>query len=218
MNGLIFHPNFSSGSNDSDKDYIKDALAGKNGDASDDELCASDDSVSIEGGVDDAGAMLLAVEATKQYLHANPDAKSADIVELVTNQQMASALKTHDKVHIFVRAAFTPQFFKSKEVEKYSPVISGITKGNVIMERHLIAAIEAFCLDKPKNFPVVLKQLYDFDALEEDTILQWADEGRNSYTLDEVDEEARAVLRGEAEPVVVWLQDAATEDSSDEDD
>lgn len=179
---------------------------------------SDDDSVSIEGGVDDAGAMLLAVEATKQYLEANPDAKAADIVELVTNQQMASALKTHDKVHIFVRAAFSPQFFKNKEVEKFAPVISGITKGNMIMERHLIAAIEAFCLSKPKNFPVMLKQLYDCDALEEDTILEWADEGRSSYTLSEVDEEARAVLRGEAEPVVVWLQDAATEDSSDEDD
>ena len=35
-----------------------------------------------------------------------------DIVETVTNQQMASALKAHDKIHILVRAAITPQFFK----------------------------------------------------------------------------------------------------------
>ena len=33
---------------------------------------------------------------------------------------MASALKAHDKIHIFIRAAITPQFFKNKEVEKYA--------------------------------------------------------------------------------------------------
>ena len=207
-----------SGADDSEKDYIKDALAGKKDDDSLDDLDGSDDSASLEGGVDDAGAMLLAVEATKEYLASHPDAKPAEITELVTNQQMASALRSHDKIHIFVNAAFTPLFFKNKEVEKYSPVISDITKGNKIMERHLISALEAFCADKPKNFPVMLKQLYDSDALDEETILEWADEGRSTYTLASVEEEARAVLRGEAEPVVVWLQEADTEDSTDEED
>lgn len=86
------------------------------------------------------------------------------------------------------------------------------------MERHLIAALELICAKKPKNFPVMIKQLYDEDALDEETILEWADEGRSEYTLEAVDEEARAVLRGEAEPVVVWLQDEdSDEDDSDDD-
>ena len=134
----------------------------------------------MEGGVDDAGAMLLAVEATKSFIGANPDARPAEITEVVTNQQMASALKSHDKIHIFIRAAISPMFFKNKEIEKYAAVISDITKGNKIMERHLISAVEALCVDKPKNFPVILKQLYDNDALDEETILEWADEGRSS--------------------------------------
>ena len=82
------------------------------------------------------------------------------------------------------------------------------------MERHLISACEALCVDKPKNFAVLLKQLFDEDVLEEDTILEWAGEGRSEYTLDCVDEDQRATMRGEAEPVVVWLQE---DDSSDED-
>jgi translation initiation factor 5 len=210
---------YFEGADDSEKDYIKDALAGKKDDDSlDDDLDGSDDSASLEGGVDDAGAMLLAVEATNAYLVAHPDAKPAEVTELVTNQQMASALKSHDKIYIFVRAAFTPLFFKNKEVDKFAPMISDITKGNKIMERHLISAIEGFCMDKPKNFPVLLKQLYDSDALDEETILEWADEGRSSYTLATVDEEARAILRGEAEPVVVWLQEADTEETTDEED
>jgi translation initiation factor 5 len=139
-------------------------------------------------------------------------------VELVTNQQMASALKAHDRIHIFILAAITPQFFKTKEIEKYAPVVSAISKGNKIIERHLIASLELINMDKPKNFPVMIKQLYDEDALDEEAILEWAEDGRSEYTLTVVDEEKRAKLRGEAEPVVVWLQEADSEEDSGEED
>lgn len=130
---------------------------------------------------------------------------------------MASALKSHDKIRILILAAFTPDFYKNKEVEKYASAISRIANSNRIMERHIISALEAFCVEKTKNFPVLLKQLYDEDALDEETILEWADQGRSEFTLPSVDEDSRAILRGEAEPVVVWLQEAESEgESSDE--
>lgn len=186
------------------------------GDAGDDEEDSSDAS---PAGVDDAGARTLAVEATRKYMKANPGVSDADLIEFVTNQQMASALKSQDKIYILVHSVLSSQFFKNKEVEKYASIISKTTNGNRIMERHLISALEAFCVDKPKSFPVLIKQLYDEDALEEEAILEWADEGRSEYTLDEVDEETRAVLRGEAEPVVVWLQEADSDgDSESEED
>jgi translation initiation factor 5 len=150
-------------------------------------------------------------------LEDNPEASASDIVETVTNQQMASALKAHDKIHILVRAAITPQFFKNNEIVKYAPAISKIAKGNKIIERHLISSLELLCMDKPKNFAVMLKQLYDEDVLDEDSILEWAGEGRTDYTLEAVDEDARAALRGEAEPVVVWLQEADSDSDSEED-
>lgn len=71
--------------------------------------------------------LVLAIEATKKFLDENPKASPDDIAELVTNQQMASALKSHHKVQIFVQAAFTPQFFKNKEIPLYAPAISAIT-------------------------------------------------------------------------------------------
>jgi len=71
-------------------------------------------------------------------------------------------------------------------------------------------------MEKPKNFPVMIKQFYDEDALEEETIIEWAEDGRSEYTLDAVDEENRAILRGEAEPVVVWLQEADSDSDSDD--
>ena len=146
----------------------------------------------------------------------NPEASASEIVETVTNQQMASALKAHDKIHILARAAITPQFFKEKQIEKYGSALEAIANGNKIIERHLIASLELLCIGKPKNFPVMIKQCYDEDVIQEETILEWADDGRSEYTLEQVDEETRAALRGEAEPVVVWLQEADSDDSDEE--
>ncbi len=158
----------------------------------------------------------LAIEGTRKFLLDNPNATTAQIVDVVTNQQMASALKAHDKIHILSRAAITAQFFKNKEIEKYAASFSKIANGNSIIERHLIASLELICKDKPKNFPVMIKQFYDEDTLAEETILEWADNGRTEFTLDEVDEESRAALRGEAEPVIVWLQEADSDDDDDD--
>jgi len=199
------------------EDYIKNAIFSKK---EDDFFCEDADeqeSLDSEAGVDDEGALKLAVEATKKWIRENKGAGASELAEVITNQQMASALKSHDKVHIAVQAMFTPQFFKNEEVMKFAPAIALVTNENPIMERHLIAALEAFCIDKPKNFPVLLKQLYDHDAVQEETILQWADEGRNEYTLEVVDEETRARIRAEAEPVVVWLQEAESDEEDDED-
>jgi translation initiation factor 5 len=210
----------------SNGDYIKDALAGKTSNGDDDHLlnghgshsdASGDDDDASEAGVDDAGARFLAVEATKAYLAANPAASDKEISDFVTNQQMASALKSQERIYIAVHAVFTPDFFKSKEAHKFAPLLSRVANGNRIMERHMIGALESLCADKPKNFAVLVKQLYDEDALDEETILEWADEGRSEYTRDEVDEETRAALRAEAEPVVVWLQEADSDDDDDED-
>lgn len=202
------------------KDYIKEALVGKkdNGGIPESDDDSNEDSEDTEAGVDDAGALQLAIAATKKFIDENANATAAEIVECVTNQQMASALKSNDKIRILVSAAFTPNFFKNKEIEKFAPAITKITNGNRIMERHLIASLEAICVNKPKNFPVMIKQLYDEDALDEETILAWAEEGRSEYTLDVVDEETRALLRGEAEPVVVWLQEVDSDEESSEED
>jgi hypothetical protein len=170
----------------------------------------------IEEFVDDEELLKLAVDATKQFIKESTAFSDKDLVEYVTNQQMASALKSHDKLRILVQAAFSKSFFKKNEIELFSPAIRNITNGNRIMERHLIAALEAHNIKRPKNLPIMMKQLYDQDTLEEDTILEWADQGRSEYTLECVDEETRAELRAEAEPLVTWLQGAESEEDSEE--
>lgn len=210
----------NDGDEEEEEDYIKAALNGKSKEDPDlggSEEDSNEDDDASEAGVDDAGALLLAVEATQTWLLEHPgDAMdTARLVEFITNQQMASALKSHEKVAILVHAALC-EFRPKEDIPRFAPVLAALTQQNPIMERHLIAALEVLCVDKPKHFPVLIKMLFDEDALQEETILAWADAGRSEYTL--VEEEQRAILRGEAEPVVVWLQDSDSEDDDDEDD
>jgi translation initiation factor 5 len=207
----------NGGDDEEDEDYIQAALNGSK--KEDNELGSEEDESNeddaSEAGVDDAGALQLAVDATKQWLQERNDGFDiAQLVEFITNQQMASALKSHEKVAILVHAAFS-EFKPKEEIPRFAPVLVSLTQQNPIMERHLIASLEVLCVDKPKHFPVLIKLLYDEDALQEETILAWADAGRSEYTT--VEEEQRAILRGEAEPVVVWLQDSDSEDEDDDD-
>lgn len=199
------------------KDYIKEALNGKK---DDNEVFDDDDDDEfveevIDESVDDEDALYLAVDEIKKFIKGSDEFSDKDLVEYVTNQQMASALKSHEKIIILVKAAFTKNFFKKNEVELFSPAIRMITNGNRIMERHLIAALEAHNVSTPKNFPIMMKQLYDHDTLDEETILEWADQGRTEYTLGCVGEDSRAELRAEAEPLITWLQEAESEDDSE---
>jgi len=162
---------------------------------------------------DDEGAMNIAVSEVQKFMKENINASSVEIAEEVVNQQMASALKACHKIHIFIRAAISRNFYKEREIKKYAPIIHSITQGNPIMERHLISAVESICSKKAKNFPVLVKQLFDEDVLQENVILEWAYDGRSEFTPKSIDEETRASLRAEAEPVIAWLQ---VEDSSDD--
>ena len=48
----------------------------------------------------------------------NEDGYKTAIAEKVVNEQMASGLKSQDKIHIFVQATFTLDFIKKKQVEQ----------------------------------------------------------------------------------------------------
>lgn len=150
----------------------------------------------------------------------NPEASVSDILDAVKNQQMSSALKSHERIHIFMYSFITSDFFKNKEIEKYAPIMKKITNDSIAMQRHLIGSVEGLCVQhlEPKYFPVVLKQLYDEDVLGEDILLEWAYDGRSDFTHHSVDEETRATLRGNAEKFISWLQEDSDSDDSDSED
>lgn len=171
----------------------------------------------LEAGVDDSAAFDQAVEEVKKYLRENDTTSPADLCDYVSNQQMSFALKAHQKIHMFMHASITPNFYKEKQIQKHAEVIKLLTQSNPIIERHLIGAVESLCVVKPKHFPVMIKLLFDEEALDEEVILAWASEGRTEFTVETVSEDIRVSLRNEAEPVIAWLQQSESEDEDESD-
>ena len=99
-------------------------------------------------------------------------------------------LWSFNKVHIFIPTDINPNFFKNKEIEKYIPLFL------------------------PLQTPIQ-SQLFHEEALD-DVIFEWASESRSECTLNSVDDEARATLRGEAEPVVIWHEEEDSDYESHE--
>mmetsp|Transcript_78888 Transcript_78888/g.154263 ORF Transcript_78888/g.154263 Transcript_78888/m.154263 type:complete len:102 (+) Transcript_78888:1247-1552(+) len=94
------------------------------------------------------------------------------------------------------------------------------TDANKFMARHLVGAVEElFGLKFPglaKAFPLVLKQLYDEDVLEEEVILDWASQGVTyEFSPQALTAEQVRALRVSAEQFVAWLKEA-DEDDEDE--
>merc|ERR1712037_830315 len=121
-----------------------------------DEICFSDCAPGIpvlgeKKYYDEHRAIDMAVLEIQKFIKENFTASYVRIAEEVANQQMSYAVKAYQRIHIFIRAAISRNFYKEHLVKKYAPIILKITLGNPIMERHLISAAEFICSEKTKN-------------------------------------------------------------------
>lgn len=94
-----------------------------------------------------------------------------------------------------------------------------------IQQRHLIAAFEWLCGTRypslARFFPLLLKELFDEEIIEEDVFFSWAtDYARNEYTADPsmIHIDVLEVLKASAAPFITWLQEAEEEGEEGEDD
>jgi hypothetical protein len=70
-----------------------------------------------------------------------------------------------------------------------------------------------------RMYPVLLKQLYDEDLIEEEVLFDWFhDELRNEYTVDVtmITDDILEQLKDASKPFIIWLQQA-DEEGDDED-
>ena len=126
---------------------------------------------------------------------------------------MASALKSFDKIHILLRACIKPTFFKTSAVAKYAPAIKLVIGGNAEIQRQAIGSCELICTDlAATTFPLLLKQMYDEDLIDEEVLLLWAgSEERDEYVDAKVSEEKRLALRAASTAFIAWLEEAESE-------
>ena len=62
------------------------------------------------------------------------------------------------------------------------------------------------------TFPLLLKQMYDEDLIDEEVLLLWAgSEERDEYVDAKVSEEKRLALRAASTAFIAWLEEAESE-------
>ena len=179
--------------------------------------------------VDDAAALEGASDALKLFMAEGTPTPEA-IAEKAIRAQVNAGLPTECRVSIYCGAAFVEPaaavFAGTKEGGAMGAVLEVISK-TVAQQTTLIAACEAFCaVTSPASkakFPVLLKNCYDNDALEEDTIVRWFNGPKRiaGVTCAAISDEALGALRKSAAPFYAWLQEAESsgseEESSEED-
>ncbi|KTG41902.1 hypothetical protein cypCar_00017905 [Cyprinus carpio] len=110
-----------------------------------------------------------------------------------------------------------------EQIKKYKRHFLRFCHNNKKAQKYLLGGFE--CLVKLyqtqllPRVPIILKDLYDADLLEEDVILAWAEKVSKKYVSKELAKEIHA----KAEPFVKWLKEAeeeseGSEEEEDEDD
>lgn len=105
-----------------------------------------------------------------------------------------NGLPVEERVFVFVCAAFGPECVKAKAVEKYADVLKGLMLkvDEAGYQRRLLGVMEFLCAVKHPElrrfFPVLLKQLYEEEVVDEAVFLEWDEEEgqRTDYTRREL--------------------------------
>ena len=128
--------------------------------------------------------------------------------------QTMHSLRPADRIIIFLGAIFTDAAVTAKEITNHKKLLA-ILAPSAIQQRHLIAGFEWFCGARYpaliRFFPILLKELFDEEIVEEDIFFNWAaDYPRNEYTVDEsmIQFEALEQLKSVSAPFITWLQEA----------
>lgn len=148
----------------------------------------------------------------------------AVVAEELRSIQNLSSLRPSDRAIIFMGATFTPTSIADHDIAKHKDVLAAIAPTD-LMQRHLIAACEWFCgvhvPEVQRMFPVMLKQLFDEDLVEEDVFYSWhTDYARNEFSAEAslISTDTLEALKESAQPFITWLQEADEEGDSDESD
>jgi len=183
---------------------------------------AGDDGIGDDALDDHESPKAVVTRKFSEYLEANPSASAQAKVDFLRQEQSGAMMPLKECAYIAVAVFFDEHIVAKRQVAANKDFLAVLvsTDSNTFMARHLIGALELFFGGKhveiSKAFPLVLKQLYDEDVLEEEAILAWSEAGVTyDFSPQALIGEQIKDLRNLADPFVNWLQEAE-EDSDDE--
>lgn len=194
-------------------------------------------------------ALDSAVEQFRSWVSHNPDAidfinasspsvsaslkqqRFTQLYEELRSIQNLSSLRPADRLIIFLGVVFPLDCVADNSVAKFKEILHYfVLKKDVIQQRQLISAVEWLIGVRNSSqssdgdrairfFPVILKQLYDEDLLEEEVLYEWYNDTlRNDFTVDEsiMSDRTLQLLRDSSGLFIKWLQEADEEDGENE--
>mmetsp|Transcript_23333 Transcript_23333/g.55134 ORF Transcript_23333/g.55134 Transcript_23333/m.55134 type:complete len:431 (+) Transcript_23333:480-1772(+) len=185
------------------------AAGGAGGDGEGDDLFEGE----AEEVVDSSdSAVASAADALTAFLAdggRTPDDIAAEVRELQTN----SALPPSRRVSIYWRAVFGDDVATASADEAKLAELAAVMKGGAAgFQDALLEAVVDHVGERTPSLarvaPIVLKNLYDGDVLEEAAALKWAEA--------ESPEEPLSTVLAKCAPFISWLKTAAEESSSEE--
>ena len=164
------------------------------------------------------------MERLRLWLSTNQSHTTTELLEELRAIQTFASLRPADRIIIYLGTVFTDQAVVDVEVVKHKEILASLAP-STIQQRHLIAAFEWFCGKKypslMKFFPVILKQLFDEELVEEDVFFEWAaDLTRNEFSAEQsmIDLDTLESLKNGASMFIKWLQEAEEEGEEEDDD
>lgn len=170
------------------------------------------------------------MDRLKLWLLEHTTHTTPELLDELRAIQTFASLRPADRIIIYLGTVFSDAAVTKGEVAAHKDVLASVA-ASTIQQRHLIAGFEWFCGRKypqlMKFFPVVLKQLFDEELVEEDVFFEWAtDLTRNEFSpeLSMIDIDTLEALKISASLFIKWLQEAeeegeeGDEEEDDEDD
>lgn len=214
-------------STDSEGSVGEDPRAADEGAKDDDAGEVDDNNTSVDDLQEkELTAMESAIMKVRQYVQDQGNGPmGADLSAFLRDIQRDSLMPVASCSYIIIHVLLNEDLLKEVQIVRHSAAFKALINdcdNKHLMARHFIGALEEFfCkthVELKKAFPLVLKQLYDQDVLEEEIILDWANAGvTHQFSPTSVSAPDLNELRASAERFIVWLREADEDDDDDDD-
>ncbi|KAI8815108.1 domain found in IF2B/IF5-domain-containing protein [Cladochytrium replicatum] len=154
------------------------------------------------------------IEAFGTFLDNNPKATDAEVVQEATSL----GIRDYKAVVVLVQVLFTEQILAEKQIPKRAKLLKQFIKTEKD-QKSLLGGFERLVgLSFPKELldkaPIILKELYDADLVEEEVLIAWGQKASKKY----VDRKVSTKIIERAAPFLKWLEEAEEEESDEEED